>query len=132
MSRPPATSRKVRRVLVLLALFLLLLPEPKTSALNSVRRVPEQLQASNADGAGFAWRGGRAVSKVGVVIYIYIYIYIYLWHGGPKMCKPERGRFLREFGHATCSLRAGLRREAETRREFCSSLCPEELRLMAL
>ena len=34
------------------------------------------------------------------------------------MCKPERGRFLREFGHATCSLHAGLRREAETRREI--------------
>ena len=29
MSRPPATSRKVRRELVPLALFLLLLPEPK-------------------------------------------------------------------------------------------------------
>ena len=46
--------------------------------------------------------------------------------------KPERGRFLREFGHATCSLHAGLRREAETQREFCSSLCPAELRLVAL
>ena len=119
MSRPPATSRKLRRVLVLLALFLLCLPESKTSALNSVRGVPEQLQASSADGACFAWSGGRALSKVGVVVYIYIYIYIYI-------------RFLREFGHATCSLHAGLRREAETRREFCSSLCPEELRLMAL
>ena len=46
--------------------------------------------------------------------------------------KPERGRFLLEFGHATCSLHAGLRREAETQREFCSSLCPAELRLVAL
>ena len=79
MSRPPATSRKLRRVLVLLALFLLCLPESKTSALNSVRGVPEQLQASSADGAGFAWSGGRALSKVGVVIYIYIYIYIYFY-----------------------------------------------------
>ena len=78
MSRPPATSRKLRRVLVLLALFLLCLPESKTSALNSVRGVPEQLQATSADGAGFAWSGGRALSKVGVVIYIYIYIYIYI------------------------------------------------------
>ena len=55
-----------------------------------------------------------------------------VWRGTPKIRKPERGRFLREFGHATCSLHAGLRREAETRTKFCSSLCPEELRLMAL
>ena len=48
------------------------------------------------------------------------------------MRKPERGRFLREFGHVTCSLHAGLRREAETQREFCSSLRPAELRLVAL
>ena len=113
MSRPPATSRKVRRVLVLLALFLLLLlPEPKTSALNSVRRVPEQLQASNADGAGFAWRGGRAVSKVGCDV----------WHGVPKMRKPERGRFLREHRHATFSSHAGLRWEAETERSSVLSV----------
>ena len=111
MSRLPATSRKVRRGLVLLALFLLLLPEPKTSALNSVRRVPEQLQASNADGAGFAWSGGRAVSKVGCDV----------WHGVPKMRKPERGRFLREYGHTTCS-HAGPRREAETERKFSVKL----------
>ena len=52
---------------VLLALFLLCLPESKTSALNSVRGVPEQLQASSADGAGFAWSGGRALSKVVVI-----------------------------------------------------------------
>ena len=46
--------------------------------------------------------------------------------------KPERGRFLREFGHATtCSLHAGLRREAETERSSVLSLCPAELRLMA-
>ncbi|CAE7025420.1 unnamed protein product [Symbiodinium natans] len=81
MSRPPATSRKVGRVVVLLALFLVCLPEPKTSALNSVRSVPEQLQASNADGAGFAWSGGRAVFEVGCDV----------WHGVPKMRKPERG-----------------------------------------
>ena len=36
--------------------------------------------------------------------------------------KPERGWFLREFGHATCSLHAGLRREAETERKFCGKL----------
>ena len=111
MSMPPATSRKVRRVLVLLALFLLLLPEPKTSALNSVRGVPEQLQASNADGAGFAWSGGRALSKVGCDVR----------HGVAKIRKPERGRFLREYGHTTCS-HAGLRREAETERKFCGKL----------
>ncbi|CAE6917572.1 unnamed protein product [Symbiodinium sp. CCMP2592] len=63
MSRPPATSRKVGRVVVLLVLFLLCLPEPKTRDLNSVRSVPEQLQASKADSAGFAWTGGRAPSK---------------------------------------------------------------------
>ncbi|CAE7329193.1 unnamed protein product [Symbiodinium sp. CCMP2592] len=64
MSRPPATSRKLRRMLVLLALFLTCQPEPKTGALNSVRGgVREQLQASNADGEGFAWSWGRAVSK---------------------------------------------------------------------
>ena len=107
---------------VLLALFLACRPEPKTGALNSVRGVPEQLQASNADGAGFAWSGGRALSKVGCVV----------WHGVSQMRKPERGRFLRELGHATCSLHAGLGREAETQRKCCSSLCPEELRLMAL
>ena len=115
MSRPPATSRKVRRVLVLpalLALFLLCLPESKASALNSVRGVPEQLQASNADGAGFAWSGGRALSKVGCGV----------WHGGPKMRKPERGRFLRDLGHATCSSPAGLRREAETQKKFSVKL----------
>ena len=50
----------------------------------------------------------------------------------PKIRKPERGRFLREFGHATCSLHAGLRREAETERSSVLSLCPAELRLMAL
>ena len=112
MSRLPATSRK----------FLVCLPEPKTSALNSVRRVPEQLQASNADGAGFAWSGGRAVSKVGCDV----------WHGVPKMRKPERGRFLREYGHTTCS-HEGPRREAETERKFSVKLiCPAELRLMAL
>ena len=91
MSRPPATSRKVRRVLVLpvlLALFLACRPEPKTGALNSVRGVPEQLQASNADGAGFAWSGGRALSKVGCVV----------WHGVSQMRKPERGRFLGNLG----------------------------------
>ena len=32
--------------------------------------------------------------------------------------KPERGRFLREYGHTTCSLHAGPRREAETERKF--------------
>ena len=111
MSRPRATSRKLRRVQVLLALFLACGPEPKTGALNSVRGVPEQLQASDADGAGFAWSGGRALFKVGCDF----------WHEGPKMRKPERGRFLREFGHATCSLHAGLRREAETQRKFCSA-----------
>ena len=91
MSRPPATSRKLRRVLVLLALFLLCLPESKTSALNSVRGVPEQLQASSADGAGFAWSGGRALSKVGVVIYIYIYIYIYGMEGRRCASQSEVG-----------------------------------------
>ncbi|CAE7372153.1 unnamed protein product [Symbiodinium natans] len=65
MSRPPATSRKVGRAVVLLALLWVSLPEPKTSALNSVRGFPEQPQASSADGAGFARSGGRAVSKVG-------------------------------------------------------------------
>ena len=79
MSRPPATSRKVGRVLVLLALFLACQPEPKTDALNSVRGVPEQLQASNADGAGFAWSGGRAFSKVGCDV----------WHGVPKIRKSQ-------------------------------------------
>ena len=122
MSRPPTTSRKVGRVLVLLALFLVCLPEPKTTAWNSVRGFPQQRQANNADGAGFPWSGGRAVSKVGCDV----------WHGTPKILKPERGRFLRELGHATCSSHAGLRREAETQRKFCSSLCPAELRLMAL
>ena len=112
MSRPPATSRKVRRVLVLLALFLLLLPEPKTGALNSARGVPEQPQASNADGAGFAWSGGRAVSEVGCDVR----------HGVPKIRKPQRGRFLQEYGHTTCSSHAGLRREAETERKFCVKL----------
>ena len=48
------------------------------------------------------------------------------------MRKPERGRFLREFGHTTCSLHAGRRQEAETQRKFRSSLCSEELRLTAL
>ena len=112
MSRPPATSRKVGRVLVLLALFLVCLPEPKTRALNTVRCVPAQLQASNADGVGFAWSGGRALSKVGCGV----------WHGGPKMRKPERGRFLRDLGHATCSSPAGLRREAETQKKFSVKL----------
>ena len=112
MSRPPATSRKVGRVLVLLALFLVWLPEPKTSALNTVRCVPAQLQASNADGAGFARSGGRAVSKVGCDV----------WHGTPKIRKPERGRFLREYGHRTCWSHAGPRREAETERKFCIKL----------
>ena len=37
------------------------------------------------------------------------------------MRKPERGRFLREHGHTTCS-HAGLRREAETERKFCGKL----------
>ena len=78
-------------------------------------------EASNADGAGFAWSGGRALSKVGCDVR----------HGVAKIRKPERGRFLREYGHTTCS-HAGLRREAETERKFCSSLCPAELRLMAL
>ena len=122
MSRPPATSRKVGHVLVLLALFLACQPEPKTGALNSVRGVPEQLQASNADGAGFAWSGGRAFSKVGCDV----------WHGVPKIRQPERGRFLREYGHATFSSHAGLRWEAETERSSVLSLCPAELRLMAL
>ena len=36
----------------------------------------------------------------------------------PKIRKPERGRFLQEYGHAACSLHAGLRREAETQRKF--------------
>ena len=112
MSRPPATSRKVGRVVVLLALFLVCLPEPKTSALNSVRSVPEQLQASNADGAGFAWSGGRAVFEVGCDV----------WHGVPKMRKPERGRLLREYGHTTFASHAGLRRGAETERKFCIKL----------
>ncbi|CAE7380099.1 unnamed protein product [Symbiodinium sp. CCMP2592] len=88
-------------------LFLACRPEPKTGTLNSVRSVPEQLQASNADGAGFAWSGGRALSKVGCDV----------WHGVSQMRKPERGRFLRELGHATRSLHAGLRREAETERK---------------
>ena len=79
MSRPPATLRKVGRVLVLLALFLACQPEPKTGALNSVRGVPEQFQASNADGAGFAWSGGRAFSKVGCDV----------WHGVPKIRKSQ-------------------------------------------
>ena len=112
MSMPPATSRKVRRVLVLLALFLASQPEPKTSALNSVRGFPEQLQASNADGAGFVWSGGRSLCKVGCDVR----------HGVPKIRKPERGRFLREYGHATFSSHAGLRREAETERTFCVKL----------
>ena len=112
MSRPPATSRKVGRVLVLLALFLVWLPEPKTSALNSVRGFPEQLQASNADGAGFVWSGGCAVSEVGCDV----------WHGVPKIRQPERGRFLREYGHATFSSHAGRRWEAETERKFCIKL----------
>ena len=46
--------------------------------------------------------------------------------------KPERGRFLREYGHATFSSHAGLRWEAETERSSVLSLCPAELRLMAL
>ena len=37
------------------------------------------------------------------------------------MRKPERGRFLREYGHTTCS-HAGPRREAETERKFCGKL----------
>ena len=74
MSRPRATSRKLRRVQVLLALFLACGPEPKTGALNSVRGVPEQLQASSADSAGFAWSGGRALAKVGCGV----------WHGGRR------------------------------------------------
>ena len=81
-----------------------MLPEPKTSALNSVRGFPEQPQASNADGAGFAWSGCRTVSKVGCDV--------------RKMRKPERGRFLRQYGHTTCS-HAGPRRGAETERK-CS------------
>ena len=88
MSRPPATSRKLRRVLVLLALFLACQPEPKTGALNSVRGVPEQLQASNADGAGFAWSGGRAVSKVGCDV----------WHGVPKSASQSEVGSCRNMG----------------------------------
>ena len=68
-------------------------------------------ETSNADGAGFAWSGGRALSKVGCDVR----------HGVPKIRKPERGRFLREYGHTTCS-HAGLRREAETERKFCGKL----------
>ena len=79
MSRPRATSRKLRRVQVLLALFLACGPEPKTAALNSVRGVPEQLQASSADSAGFAWSGGRALAKVGC----------FFWHGVPKTRKSQ-------------------------------------------
>ena len=108
MSRPPATSRKVGRAVVLLAPLWVSLPEPKTSALNSVRGFPEQPQASNADGAGFARSGGRAVSKVGCDV----------WHGVPKIRKPARGRFLREYGHRACWSHAGPRREAETDRKF--------------
>ena len=52
-------------MLVLLVLFLACQPDPKTGALNSVRGVPEQLQASDADGAGFDWSGSLAFSKVG-------------------------------------------------------------------
>ena len=99
MSRPPAALRKVGRVLACL-------PEPKTTAWNSVRGFPEQRQANNADAAGFPWSGGRAVSKVGCDV----------WHGTPKILKPERGRFLRESGHRTCWSHAGPRREAETER----------------
>ena len=68
-------------------------------------------EASSADGAGFAWSGGRALSKVRCDVR----------HGVAKMRKPERGRFLREYGHTTCS-HAGLRREAETERKFCGKL----------
>ena len=69
-------------------------------------------EASNADGAGFAWSGGRAVSEVGCDVR----------HGVPKIRKPQRGRFLQEYGHTTCSSHAGLRREAETERKFCVKL----------
>jgi len=41
-------------------------------------------------------------------------------------------KFLWEFEHASCSLHAELRREAKTQRNFCSSLCSEELRLILL
>ena len=64
---------------MLLALFLACGPEPKTGALNSVKGVPEQLQASSADSAGFAWSGGRALAKVGC----------FFWHGVPKMRKSQ-------------------------------------------
>ena len=93
-------------------LFLVCLPEPKTTAWNSVRGFPEQRQANNADGAGFVWSGGRSLCKVGCDVR----------HGVPKIRKPERGRFLREYGHATFSSHAGLRREAETERTFCVKL----------
>ena len=56
-------------------------PATLSSALNSVRSVPEQPQASNADGAGFAWSAGRALSEVGCDV----------WHGVPKIRMPERG-----------------------------------------
>ena len=69
-------------------------------------------EASNADGAGFAWSGGRAVSEVGCDVR----------HGVPKIRKPQRGRFLQEYGHTTFSSHAGLRWEAETERTFCVKL----------
>ena len=108
------------------ARFLVCLPEPKTGALRSVGGVFEQLQASNADGAGSAWSGGHPRRDV-------------IRHGAPKIPKPERGRFLREFGRAPCSLDAGLQtrreaetEEAETESKFRFCFCSAPLRLMAL
>ena len=110
MSRPPTALRKVGRVLACL-------PEPKTTAWNSVRGFPEQRQANNADAAGFPWSGGRAVSKVGCDV----------WHGVPKIRKSQSEvGSSGNLGTATCSSHAGLRREAETERN-CIKLMLQKL-----
>ncbi|CAE7442735.1 unnamed protein product [Symbiodinium sp. CCMP2592] len=63
MSRPPATSRKLRRVLVLLALFLTCQPEPKTGALNSVRGVREQFRQATQTARALLGAGAVPFSR---------------------------------------------------------------------
>ena len=120
MSRPPTTSRKVGRVLVLLALFLVCLPEPKTTAWvlevfpSNVRRATQTARAFLGAGAvqfprwdvmyGMERRRSASQSEVG---------------SSGNMGTELAGRTQGQGGKPRP-------------RGTVLSLCPEELRLMAL